>query len=642
MISNNLFVNRLVVIALNGSVAYDEVFHRGVNIIRGDNSSGKSTVSNFIFYILGGEFTDFVPEAKKCSEVFAETVMNGAVITLRRPIEVDENRKVKTRTSIYFYWGDYQESRNPPRDKHWQKFGYNSYPETKSFSNVIFDNLDIPTVKGESNITIHQLLRLMYIDQESPTSSLFVYEQFDSQITRETTAELLLGIYDDELYQNRKRLNDVYREIDDLKSDIRATKGFFSDALLLNPSNIEVKIENAQKKIGDIEKDISELKAADRIKTVKADQFRYQQLSSEITRQRNLVTRLKDKHAEIQHEITDNDFFISSLNEKQKALKNSTVTREFLNNFQLEYCPECLSEIKTYDTADGEEKCKLCKESINSTYGLTQARRMQQEINFQIIESNTIQKLLKDELEQLVPHIKKEARILQDLQKQFDSEIEEVNTSRQEQIENLATEKGLIEGEIMQYRTLLENAHFYTGLLERRDLLIREKDQLEDYIKRTERSQSLLKSRIENQIKKEALYFLKNDFHRQDEFKNAEDFHIDFSNNIAFLSSKYAKYSASSNFYLKIAARFALFLASLSIPAMRYPRFILADNMEDKGIEKERAQNFQKILIERLKEVDPASYQVIYTTSYITKELNESDLVVGKFHTVANRTLQNL
>ena len=643
MIINNLFINRLVVIALNGSVAYDEIFHKGVNIIRGDNSSGKSTISNFIFYVLGGEFTDFVPEAKGCSEVFAETEMNGATITLRRSIELDEKRKIKTRTSIYFFWGGYEESGNPPPDKHWQKFGYNSYPETKSFSNVIFDNLNIPIVKGENNITIHQLLRLMYIDQESPTSSLFLYEQFDSQITRETTAELLLGIYNDELYQNKRRLNDVYREIDDVKSEIKATKGFFSDALMLNPANIEAKIENTQKRISEIEKSIVDLKALDRVKTIKGDKFKYQQLSTAIVKQRGVVTKLKDKLAEVQHEITDNDFFITSLNEKLKALKNSTVTREFLNNFQLEYCPECLTEIKTDTKVEvGKERCKLCKETIDSTYGLTQARRMQQEINFQIIESNSIQKLLKLDLEELAPQIKKESGILQDLQKQFDTEIEDVNTSRQEQIENLATEKGLAEGEIMQYRTLLENAQFYIGLLEKRDLLIREKDELEAYIKQIERQQDVLKDRIENQIKKEALYFLKNDFHRQDEFKNANDFNVDFSNNIAFLSSKYAKYSASSNFYLKVSARFAIFLASLSIPEMRYPRFILADNMEDKGIEEGRAQNFQKILIERLNNFDPSTYQVIYTTSYITKELNESDLVVGKYHTVANRTLQNL
>ena len=44
-----LKLNRLIVYTLKGGVAYDEYFHEGVNIIRGHNSSGKSTISNFIF-----------------------------------------------------------------------------------------------------------------------------------------------------------------------------------------------------------------------------------------------------------------------------------------------------------------------------------------------------------------------------------------------------------------------------------------------------------------------------------------------------------------------------------------------------------------------------------------------------------------
>lgn len=32
---NNLFVNRLIIYTKNNKVAYDETFHKGVNIIRG-------------------------------------------------------------------------------------------------------------------------------------------------------------------------------------------------------------------------------------------------------------------------------------------------------------------------------------------------------------------------------------------------------------------------------------------------------------------------------------------------------------------------------------------------------------------------------------------------------------------------------
>ncbi len=642
MTFNTLFVNRLIIFSSTGLIAYDENFHHGVNIIRGENSSGKSTITNFVFFVLGGDFIDFVPEAKKCRDVYAETYMNGEIVTIRRSIELDENNRVRSRTPMYFYWGDYEESKNPSPEKSWLKFGYNSYPEIKSYSNVIFDNLDIPIVKGDNNITVHQLLRLMYIDQESPTSSLFLYEQFDSQITRETVAELLLGLYEEDLYQNKRRLLELIKEIDEIKAEIKATKGFFTDDLALLPSHIETRIDSNQKKIAEIEEQVISIKNEESKSKYKLDQFKFKSIADRITQQRVEVANLNEEIHYLNNEVADNELFISALREKLQALKNSLKTREFLNNFPISYCPECLTEIKNINLSKAENKCKLCKESIDSSFGLTQGRRMEQEINFQIIESESIQKDVKERLERLKPNLQKQSGILRDLQKRLDAEFKDIRTSNQEQIENLYVEKGFLEGEILQFRSMLENAMYYQELVSKKDKLGKERDLIEFLIKKGEGDKTIQYLSIDNQIKKEALYLLQHDLHRQDEFKNANDFHIDFSNNMAFLVNKFARYSASSNFYLKVTARFALFLASLTTPIMRYPRFILADNMEDKGIEEKRAQNLQKILIERLTNFDPLSFQVIYTTSYITEALNNSPYVVGEFYTKDNRTLKNV
>jgi hypothetical protein len=55
-----------------------------------------------------------------------------------------------------------------------------------------------------------------------------------------------------------------------------------------------------------------------------------------------------------------------------------------------------------------------------------------------------------------------------------------------------------------------------------------------------------------------------------------------------------------------------------------------------------RAQNLQKLLIDRVGKYDPTSYQMIYTTSYISDELNASELVVGEYYTKENPSLKNI
>ena len=267
---------------------------------------------------------------------------------------------------------------------------------------------------------------------------------------------------------------------------------------------------------------------------------------------------------------------------------------------------------------------------------------MELEIGFQINESKKLLKINKRNLLELESKHSSEIGKLHDIQKQVNSALEDVKSYSEEAIDNLNNKKGFIEGEILQFRIMLENAELYDRLLQKKNELGKEVSYLKAYIFKTEKAQTLLKQAINEKIKEEGIYLLNNDLDRQDEFKNANDFFIDYSNNIAFLSNKFSKYSASSNFYLKVAARFSIFLASLHIDEMRYPRFIFADNMEDKGIEMKRAQNLQDLLIKRVNDFDGNNYQMIYTTSYITEELNHSELVVGEYYTKENPSLKNI
>ncbi|MBQ9261298.1 MAG: hypothetical protein IJ185_04250 [Prevotella sp.] len=91
-----------------------------------------------------------------------------------------------------------------------------------------------------------------------------------------------------------------------------------------------------------------------------------------------------------------------------------------------------------------------------------------------------------------------------------------------------------------------------------------------------------------------------------------------------------------------MAARFALLFASLQVPTMLYPRLMFSDNMEDKGMEPERAANFQRLVVRRLQQMPNQNYQLIFATSMIAPELELPEFTVGENYTRENKSLKNV
>ncbi|WP_231372750.1 AAA family ATPase [Aureivirga sp. CE67] len=635
---NNLFLNRLIIYTNSGKIAYNEEFHKGINIIRGDNSSGKSTITHFIFYVLGGAFNDWVKEAKQCSYVLSEVELNGATIVLKRELNFsDKTKKANPQEPLYIYWGSLEELKNTEIEHEWHKYGYQTYPDKKSYSNVLFNTLNIPIVKGDNNITMHQLLRLIYVDQDSPTSSLFLYEQFDSSMTRETVSDLLLGVYNQDLYDSKQRKVEVEKELSGIKSEIKVIRKFTQNLHDLIPANIFTKIENKEKELNKIETELIVLKNNNKaVRFTKKTKLEFEELNKQVITQREKVNSIESNTRNLQFEIEDSKYFIESLSKKIKAINNSIITRDFLGEFPLEYCPECLSDIKMEDTS----LCKLCKQEVDESYGITQARKIEQELSFQQKESISLLTKKERKLIDLKTSFESEKINLFQLQQKVNQSLKDVKSVRDEKIDKLLSDIGFIEGEIIQLRTLLENAELYQSLIQKETELGVEFEFLNFKINSLRSEQEKLKYSTNNKIEEKGLFLLNNDLRRQQDFAEAKEFNIDYRNNLAFISDKDAKYSASSNFYLKTAARFSIFLASLEIEKMRYPRFIFCDNMEDKGIEKERAQNFQKIIIKQAEKSNKENFQLIYTTSFIPEDLDNTSYCVGDSYTEDNPSLK--
>lgn len=302
------------------------------------------------------------------------------------------------------------------------------------------------------------------------------------------------------------------------------------------------------------------------------------------------------------------------------------------------FCRGCLSELSPKESGH----CPVCNAPVESSKGENQALRIQLELDHQIAESEALLKENKTELDNLKDKLRTKKRQLVAAQRQFDDAVRNVRSTRDEEIDHLLETKGYKDAEANQFRTMLEYAERYERFSKELSDLQLQLEGLTNYIKAEENRIEREQRDIDQSISENGVYMLNNDQERQQEFMHANDFKVNYKQNLAYISNQRIKLSASSAFYLKMAARFALLFASLQVDSMMYPRLLFSDNMEDKGMEEERAKNFQRMIVKRLNELGNNDYQLIFATSNIADELNTPDYTIGEEYSQSNKSLKNV
>lgn len=630
-----LSVKRFVILATNGKVVYDELFHKGVNIIRGNNSSGKSTIMNLLFYALGGDFKRWNGAASKCDSVWLELEINGVVISLRR------NVKTADRQPMYIYWGNLEDAFR--RQEGWKKYPYNQGEDSASFTNVLFGLLNYPEVKSDTfddtNITMHQLLRLLFIDQESKTDHLFRSDDWDRALTREAVAELLLGLYDNDLYNNRLLAKELQKKKETAEGEYKALAKLFSGIKAeINIDNINQLIIFKNDSLAQLDEQI---KVAQQELVYEQNEVLQQELQSKLqalAAQKCNFVQTEECYNRLLNEIEDSNYFIQSLENRIRDIDNSITTRESLGNLKLWYCPQCLQPLATVDT---EDICSLCHQPIDKERKESSANRIKQELTLQVKESK---KILEGKRAKLQNTFSEKQNLLANitiLQKDIDFLASHSKPSTNTNVDALFEQRGAIKQEITQLLKQKQIAERYKLLKEEVETYGNQLADVLEKIEEKSKEQEIHKSIAYSSIRKITSYILRNDLSRQTEFKMAEESDVDVNfkaNSMQFQGG--FNYSASSNTYLKNAIRFAIFFSSLEHDFFRYPRFIMCDNIEDKGMEQERSQNFQQLLVDICNQIENKDFQVIISTSMIKPELNNTALCVGDDYSDENKALK--
>lgn len=615
-----LKVSRLVV-RKGASIAYDQRFSSGVNVIRGDNSSGKSTILNFIFYVLGGDLSDWSDEALRCNDVYAEVELNNVIVTLKREVTQSPGAYMD------FFSGSYEAAREAPLDS-WERYPYSRSKNKESFSQVLFRLLGMPDVAVETtaSITMHQMLRLLYADQLSPVDELFRAESYDPADLREAIGNLLVGAYDNKIYEKQKDLKSVNKKYDEVASELRSllvilgvtastgTKSWLdaekkkiedSRAQLLN--EIE---ESEQALIRNVEQERAEIDAREPLFVIlRGAQKAYDEKQSE--------------REALLFEISDSAEFIASLENKLTALQDSEVSAETFGEPSFSSCPACHAEL--ISAAETLGSCRLCKTPLDTERAKGRIAALINDAALQLRQSKKLQEGRHSRLIEIEREVEQLSAVYRDASAELGS-LTGIPTSRARvELNALHRKLGALDEELASFQEKYLLAQRLEDLSAEKAELASLSDEIESDIQARIGAQRTRRAKAYSAIENGIIELLKRDLKRQDSFEDPKSVQFSFRKNYIMVDDQ--KYiSASSRVVLKVAFFVSFLIASMKNEFFRQPRFLIIDITEDKGMEVRRTQNLQNLIL-KASENSEVEHQIILATSMPSESIPESAFI---------------
>lgn len=627
-----LWVQRMIVVKSDIAV-YDEAFHLGVNIIRGENSTGKSTLADLIFYGLGGDVTRWKDEAGSCDEVYVQVSLDGLPVTLRREIAAEGQQP------MWIFIGDFAAA-SASTTTGWQKYPYRRNGDKESFTQVLFRMLDLPEVPGDAgaNITMHQLLRLMYVDQMTPVDRIFRFETNDSAIRRQAVGDLMCGVLDVRIYPAQLELRDLEKQFEFAE---RQLSGLYRvlDSVENSPTVglIDASLMNLCKERTKVLVNIEKLKQKrfDAPAGARKGEELINQLKEQIDKVNRDIATLSTDLSQAELAIEDAAMLITEIERNVAQLRSGQAATDVLGPLAFSFCPSCYSPVSP---SKDVHVCSLCKGLIDPAADKARFARMRNELELQLKESGRLQRERSEKLSKSRSLLRGMTSVRDQLTSEYLSLVRNYVSDADVEIDRLTVRLGYIDRELVHLERQRKLAEQLETLSAEKDSLNTRISDLRGRIKAWSESKERRESTAYGLVQRKTAEILGKDLQSESEFTKDTSVYFNFAEDRISIAGK-SGFSASSLTVIRNAFHLALLWASVSDAEFKYPRFILLDNVEDKGMTQARSHNFQSIVVDMSKSMG-AEHQIIFTTSMINPSLEFDELVVGEHYMFDKKSLR--
>ena len=353
-----------------------------------------------------------------------------------------------------------------------------------------------------------------------------------------------------------------------------------------------------------------------------------------LSKQRDDVYDLENDISEAEFELREIAQFQTFLEEQATKLAAAQLAFDVVGVIAFSHCPACGKEIVENGV---EGQCHVCKEDLDPGIEKSRYNQIRLDLEIQSRETNQLLAQKSASLTQKQAEIRKKRSEHKRELTQYQVKYSGPNGPREAFLASRTNRIGHIDAEESYLLSNLKVAEEIEALSAEKAALQKELDIKIARAAALRTAAGKRRTVALTSVSQIAAAILRADLPRQDEFITSNDVSINFKNDAISVDGTY-NFAESSNVFLKNAAVFALFLASMKDSTFYHPRFLLFDNIEDKGMQEERSHLFQKLIVE-LATAFEAPFQIIFTTSMINPALELQDYVVGPAYTHENRSL---
>jgi len=582
----------------------------GINVILGDNGSGKSTFSYFIEYALGGKIKPFEDdnEDARYSLIIEDTnnfvhidiLIDQVPYSLKRFIgaqDVFVDNGIATETYPINRRGDIQ-----------------------IFSDWILDKFKIPVFElyiGAVHwfFNFNDLFRLLNYDQNTEPRKIYkspIAENFiaDSIIIRKSIFEILLGMSSAEYFKKLDILKAATKRRDTAKAllqNYESTHDAVQNSEALLQRQVETNTELAKLEEERDAYQIRETTVDDKIGELANIQSMLVDLELKTSRERIFLKSLENEQIKV-------DQVHRTLLEEIQQIQKIIFTHDRLDLFSMEVCPFCMN-----------------KKEIATGFCICGSKFKEDDYEKFVYNSS--------EYKDILSHRQNSIKAITQAKEDYAVDVREVKGK-------IEKNSKLIDEYTTKLKTVIETAQFAgstTVIDDYNDQILKLKEQLMEigYALRTSAQWKKLFDDLETKI--EELRTAQQEFNTAKilyDKNNAKTIEL-FNSVYSFLLSKSSyesteahidedympfidnrEYKAnSSDVPKRLMYYFTILALALRLPSVKHPRFLLIDTPEDSGIDTDHLNQNLELLLEAIRvgiNGDPKGkeFQVILTTGY--------------------------